>query len=82
MFIIIKTSKNMESTIESVHKTKEDASHRLTQLSEESLINTIIHNNILKVYENNWLFRNRSLHLYQVLEVKEGDENKYGTYSE
>ena len=74
MFIIIKTLKNMESIIESVHKTKEEASYRLTQLSEESLINTIIHNNILKVYENNWLFRNHSMHLYQVLEIKENND--------
>ena len=82
VFIIIKTLKSLESELISIHKSKEDASYHLNKLSDPELINRIVNDKILKVYENNYIMTNKSLHLYQIIEVKENEEdNNYGGYN-
>lgn len=76
VYIIIKTYKNLESKLMSVHETKEDASYHLNKLIEPKLINRIVSDNLLKIYENNYIFRNNSIYLYQIIEVIEGGEDK------
>lgn len=75
VYIIIKTNKNLESELVSVHDTKEQASFKLTQLCNRIYINRIINGSVLKVYENNYLLRNNSLFLYQIINVTETNEN-------
>ena len=71
MYIIIKTSKNMISELISIHKTKEDASYKLMQQIDKKYVNKVMSNNILKVYENNLLMHNGTIHLYQIINIDE-----------
>ena len=77
VFIIIKTNKDLESELQSVHNTKEEASHNLTQLSNPLYINRIVNGSVLKVYQNNYVLRNQSLYLYQIIKIEnDKKENK------
>ncbi len=67
-YIIIKTNKNLQSELVSVHNNKEEASYNLNNLSDNKFINKIIDNSILKVCENNYIFKNNTLHLYQIIQ--------------
>lgn len=77
VYIIIKTDKNLQSELQSVHNTKEEASYQLTRLCDNTHINRIINGSVLKVYENNYVMRNNSLFLYQIIEIEKKTPKKH-----
>ena len=68
-YLLLKTNKDCTHEIESISPSKEDASLQLITKIKSGTLNKMINSNVLKVYENNAFFRNKSLFLYQIVEI-------------